>query len=174
MTTPALAPAPAPTPTPGLDEFLAHAVQEFVAPAVARATAHKLDDHQHAPWCWSVDGEEYFPADSEAQAHAEAIDRLESDGLAPGESHAYWLARQRAAEALVSSLVWLGDSIVECLDEHLADEIAADDAIVELSMTDTIALAAIVLAFIRARGGFMRFGIAPGTIVEHTHTAGAV
>lgn len=154
------------TPAPGLDEFVAH--------AIAQATAHKLDDHQHAPWCWSVDGEEYFPADSEAQAHAETIDRLESDGLAPGESHVYWLARQRAAEALVSSLVWLGDSIVECLDEHLADEIAADDAIVELNANDTVALGAIVLAFIRARDGFRRFGIAPGTIVEHTHTAGAV
>lgn len=153
------------TPTPGLDEFVAH--------AIAQATAHKLDDHQHAPWCWSVDSEEYFPADSEEQAHGQAIYRLESDGLAPGESRTYWLARQRAAESCVSSLVWLGDSIVDQLEFHLADDILSDDPIIELNDNDTVALGAIVLAFIRARGGFRRFGIAMSTIVGHTHTAGA-
>lgn len=154
-----------PAPAPGLDEFL----------ALAKAHVQAQEDSEAggARWCWSVDGEEYFAADTEAQAHGQAIDRLESDDLAPGESRTYWLARQRAAESCVSSLAWLGDSIVECLDEHLADEIAADDAIVELNANDTIALGAIVLAFIRARGGFRRFGIAMSTIVGHTHTAGA-
>lgn len=153
---------PIPQP-PGLDEFLAFARAHVQAQEDAEAGT--------ARWCWSVDEETYYAAETEADAHGAAIDSIESEAEADGQQRAYWIARQRPAEAHINCQ-WFGESIAGRLDE-LLEEIAIDEPAVELCPQDQTDLAAMVLAFVRARGGFLRFGIAGETIAQHTHTAGA-
>lgn len=152
-----------PAPTPELDEFL----------ALARAHLQAQEDAavNGARWCWSVDQEEYFDAESEAQAHGAAIDRLESDALEEGEERAYWIARQRPAEDWLS-LRWFGEDIVERLAERL-EEISVYRDAVKLSGDDMTDLAALVVTFVRLRDGFKTFAIAQESITEHRHTVGA-
>lgn len=149
------------TKPPGLDEFL----------AFSRAHVQAQEDAEagRARWCWSVDEETYCAAETEADAHGAAIDRIESEAEADGQERAYWIARQRPAEAFINCR-WFGESIAERLDE-LLEEIAIDDPAVELSPQDQTDLAAMVLAFVRLRNGFRRFGIAQESIAEHRHMA---
>jgi hypothetical protein len=149
------------------------ALAEFLALAKAHVQAQEDSEAGGARWCWSIDQEEYFDAETEAAAHGDAIDRLESDALEAGEERAYWIARQKPAEAYVA-VCWLGESIADRLVELLEDDIGGDDPPVQLSADDQSDLGALVLAFVRLRGGFVRFGIAQESITEHRHTAGAV
>ena len=141
---------------------------EFLALAKAHVQAQEDSEAGGARWCWSIDQEEYFDADTEAQAHGDAIDRLESDALEEGEQRAYWIARQKPAEAYLA-LRWLGESIADRLGEMLEDDIGGEDPAVQLSADDQTDLGALVVAFVRARGGFLRFGIAQQSITEHRH-----
>lgn len=145
---------------------------EFLALAKAHVQAQEDAEAGGARWCWSIDQEEYFDADTEAQAHGNAIDRLESDALEEGEERAYWVARQKPAEAYLA-LRWLGESIADRLDELLEDDIGGEYPVVQLSADDQTDLGALVVAFVRARGGFVRWGIAQETVTEHRHTVGA-
>lgn len=153
-------------------QSLPHALAEFLALAKAHVQAQEDAEAGGARWCWSIDQEEYVDAESEAQAHGDAIDRIESDALEEGEERAYWIARQKPAEAYLA-LRWLGESIADRLGELLEDDIGGEDPAVQLSADDQTDLGALVVAFVRARGGFVRFGIAQESIVEHRHTAGA-
>lgn len=148
------------------------ALAEFLALARAHVQAQEDSEAGGARWCWSIDQEEYFDAAGEAQAHAEAIDRLESDALEEGEERAYWIARQKPAEAYLA-LRGLGESIADRLGELLEDDIGGEDPAVQLSADDQTDLGALVVAFVRARGGFVRWGIAQETVTEHRHTVGA-
>lgn len=148
------------------------ALAEFLALAKAHVQAQEDSEAGGARWCWSIDQEEYFEAETEPEAHGDAIDRLESDALKEGEQRAYWIARQKPAEAYVA-VRWLGESIADRLVELLEDDIGGDDPPVQLSADDQAEMGALVLAFVRLRGGFVRFGIAPDTVVEHTHIVGS-
>lgn len=148
------------------------ALAEFLALAKAHVQAQEDAEAGGARWCWSIDQEEYVDAESEAQAHGDAIDRIESDALEEGEERAYWIARQKPAEAYLA-LRWLGESIADRLGELLEYDIGGEDPAVQLSADDQTDLGALVVAFVRARGGFVRFGIAQESIEEHQHFVGA-
>ena len=150
---------------PGLDWFVAFALRRIIETT--------RQDNPERGWCWSTDQETYFHVDDEAQAHGAAIDDLENNVLELGESHSYWIARSLSCELFISPR-YLGQHITEYLDEYLGDEIAwnGDDAIVSLNEQDRINLGAIVLAYIRAKGGFNGFGVDHRSIQEHTHTQG--
>lgn len=149
----------------------AAALADFLALARAHVQAQEDAAATGARWCWSVDQEEYFGAESEAQAHGDAMDRIECDALEEGEERAYWIARQRPAEDCLS-LRCFGEDIVEHLAERL-EEIAVYSDAVKLSTDDMTDLAALVVTFVRLRDGFKTFGIAQESITEHRHTVGA-
>jgi len=149
---------------PGLDDFLAFARAHVQAQEDAEAGT--------ARWCWSVDQEEYFDAESEAQAHGAAMDCIECNALEKGVERAYWIARQRPAEDCLS-LRWFGEDIVEHLSEWLEQVIAVQSDAVALSTHDITDLAALVVTFVRLRDGFKSFAIAQQTVTEHRHTVGA-
>lgn len=156
-----------------MDKPQPSALAEFLALAKAHVQAQEDSEAGGARWCWSIDQEEYFDAETEAAAHGDAIDRLESDALEEqGEERAYWIARQKPAEAYIA-VRWLGESIADRLVELLEDDIGGDDPPMQLSADDQADLGALVLAFVRLRGGFVRFGIAQESITEHLHTVGA-
>lgn len=155
-----------------MDKPQAPGLAEFLALAKAHVQAQEGAEAGGAGWCWSIDQECYYDAESEGQAHGAALDRIESEALEEGEERAYWIARQKPAEAYLA-LRWLGESIVDRLVELLEDDIGGDDPPVQLSADDQSDLGALVLAFVRLRGGFVRFGIAQETVTEHRHTVGA-
>lgn len=126
-------------------------------------------------WCYSIDGEGYrgsFATEQEAQGAA--IDCLESDDGEDGDVVSFWIARCCHPLDVIDHdkrLLWTGDHILEQVDEWCADEVAADDWILDMTEEDKVALGKLVLDFIRSRAKVQYYGITDA--VEHKHVLGS-
>ncbi len=125
-------------------------------------------------WCWSTDEESYRgQSDSEGEAHGDAIDALESDGE-DGETRSYWIARCCHPLDLIDHdkrSLWAGENFLEQVEEWCADEVGAEDAILDMTADDKVELGRLVLAFIRSRAKVQYYGIK--NAVEHKHVIGS-
>lgn len=126
-------------------------------------------------WCYSTDGEGYsgsFATQQEAQGAA--IDHLEGDDGEDGDVRSFWVARCCHPLDVIDHdkrQQWTGDSILEQVDEWCADEVAADDWILDMTDEDKAALGKLVLDFIRSRAKVQYYGITDA--VEHKHVLGS-
>lgn len=117
-------------------------------------------------YCWSTDEEEYRGKfDSREDALAEAV----ADGLddrEPGEPAVVWTAEVRDAMHFLRKWEWrIGERVIEDLDQSLYDEIAADEAIVEMDKEAATELGRLILDFVEKRASFNRYGV--DNIEEH-------
>lgn len=120
-------------------------------------------------YAYSTDQENYSGLfDTVAEAQGEATASMDMSGdYEPGDEYAYWIGEVQPAEALLQASR-IGQDFIERLDEWLADDIPADcGPIAELSNGDQAELGRLVIEFVRAKGGFKRYGIT--NAVEHKH-----
>ena len=120
-------------------------------------------------YAYSTDQENYHgPFDTVAEAQGEATVSMDQSGdYEPGDECSYWIGEVQTAEAFLQA-DRIGQDFVERLDEWLADNIPSDNGpVVALSTGDQAELGRLVIEFVRAKGGFQRFGIA--NAVEHKH-----
>jgi hypothetical protein len=106
--------------------------------------------------------------DSREDAAAEALQDLEADAL-PGDEVTFWTAKVRPAWSFFPG--WersLGRHIQEQVDEWLAEEIAADDAIVELAPERAAELGRLALDFLRKHAEFRSYAI--DDVQRHSQT----
>lgn len=111
-----------------------------------------------ALYCYSTNEEEYYGAfDTREEALAEATAELEGCDE-PGETRRVWTGVQRSAmHFLRKSTEHLGRDFAERIDEWLADNIVADDSIVEVK--DYPALGAALLDALEKHATFNRWAV---------------
>lgn len=125
-------------------------------------------------FCYSLDEEQYqgkfgTPGDAAAQAEAD----IDSDCWNEFEERKYWVAEVCHPLDVImhdKKALWAGETFVEQVEEWCADEIGADDRLIDLGKEDTAELGRLVFCFLRQRADFPYYGIA--NPVEHTHLAG--
>lgn len=126
-------------------------------------------------FCYSLDEEWYrgnFDTPSSAAAQAETdID----DECADGEVREYHVAECCHPIAVAfggqKSALWLGETIIEQIDEQCGNEISAEDAILDMSKEDLTKLGVMVLKFVRENAAVQYYGIK--NQVKHTYVAGS-
>ena len=111
-----------------------------------------------ALYCYSTNEEEYYGAfDTREEALAEATAELEGHDE-PGETRKVWTGVQRPAmHFLRKSTEHLGRDFAERIDEWLADNIAAEEEIVEVK--DYAALGAALLDVLEQHAKFNRWAV---------------
>lgn len=115
-------------------------------------------------YCWSHDEEEYHgDFDTREAALAEATAELEGNDE-PGETRAVWTGVQRKALYFLRRRAeHIGRDFAERMDEHLGDEIAADDPVVNI--TDLRAFGSALLDLLERHATFGRWAVAE--VQEH-------
>lgn len=120
-------------------------------------------------WCYSTNEEDFNgPFDTEVAAKNAAIQALdESKYRHLGDEANYWIANVAPAESFLHA-DRLGDWVVECLNEWLADEILSDGyELCDLNPDEQKELGEIIINFVKQKSGFKRFGVAGA--VKHSH-----
>jgi hypothetical protein len=117
-----------------------------------------------ARYCYSTDEENYF-GDIATREDALAEGTAELDGHdEPGETRTVWTGVQRhAMNFLRRSAKQIGIDFAERIDEWLADNIAAEDSIVNVADPD--AFGAALLALLEQHATFDRWAVAD--VQEH-------
>ena len=111
-----------------------------------------------ALYCYSTNEEEYYGAfDTREEALAEATAELEGHDE-PGETRKVWTGVQRPAMHFLRKITeHLGRDFAERIDEWLADNIAAEEEIVEVK--DYAALGAALLDVLEQHAEFNRWAV---------------
>ena len=111
-----------------------------------------------ALYCYSTNEEEYYGAfDTREEALAEATAELEGHDE-PGETRKVWTGVQRPAMHFLRKITeHLGRDFAERIDEWLADNIAAEEEIVEVK--DYAALGAALLDVLEQYAEFNRWAV---------------
>ena len=111
-----------------------------------------------AIYCYSTNEEEYYGAyDTREEALAEATAELEGHDE-PGETRKVWTGVQKPAMCFLrKSAEHLGRDFAERIDEWLADNIAAEEEIVEVK--DFAALGAALLDVLEQHATFNRWAV---------------
>lgn len=149
---------------PKVQEFL-EGIVTFPKPFIAG------ENDLTGKWCYSTDGESYSGRfDTEDAARGAAIDDLH-EFCEDDIEFSYWLAR--CCHPLDSikhdkRLLWSGERFMEQVEEWCADEISADDWILDMTEDDKVALGKLVFDFIRSRAKIQYYGITDA--VEYKHT----
>ena len=111
-------------------------------------------------FCWSLDGEE-FHGEFDTREAALAEGQAEAEGSwPPGHTGTIETGEQRHAMHFLRQ--WeqsIGESVVELLDQWLVDNIASDDAIVELIKEKQAAFGKHILDWIEVHGSFNRWAV---------------
>lgn len=120
--------------------------------------------------CYSTNQEDYHIAESkdrEGAAH-EAMDDLV--GMAElGEVRIVWVGEVKTAmEFLRERENRIGEDAVESLENWLADEIAADDAIIDMPSEKMHGLGKLILDYLAEHAKFHRYGVS--NVTEHQVT----
>ena len=121
-------------------------------------------------YCWSLDGEEFHGKfDSREAALAEG--QAEAENYWPyGHTGTVYTGEQRHVMHFLRK--WeasIGESVVERLDEWLFDEIASDEAIVDLIKEKHAAFGKHILDWLEQHASFNRWAVAE--VQEHEYTA---
>lgn len=120
-------------------------------------------------YCWSLDGEEFHgEVDTREAALAEGQANAENDWPHCHTGTVYTGEQRRAMHFLRKREASIGESVVEKLDEWLADEIASDDAIVELIKEKHAAFGKHILDWLEVHGSFSRWAVVG--VQEHEFT----
>lgn len=122
-------------------------------------------------WCYSTN-EENFTGNyaTEAEAHEEAKQKLNDDNE-PGSQCIYWIGRTVHAIDKIATeqeLTFIGECILERIEEDASEEIAADDQIFKMEADDIKALGSMVMAFVKEKATAKFFGVDGSQ--EFTHT----
>jgi hypothetical protein len=126
-----------------------------------------MTEEKKTKWCYSVNEENFNGSyDTEEEAHSEAQEHLDCD-MEVGDTAEYWIGNPKPAEEFLRPDM-VGQSIVEQVDEWLADDIGWDDHIVELTTAEATELGNMVIQYIRKVNGFRAYGIGQST--KHTYT----
>lgn len=120
-------------------------------------------------YCYSLNGEEYYGEfDTREAALAQAEAEAESQWM-PGHTCTAYTGEQRHAMTFLRK--WedrIGESILERLDEWLADDIASDDVIVDLIQEKHAAFGKHILDWLEVHGSFNRWAV--DSVQEHEFT----
>lgn len=127
-------------------------------PPQAVGSSDQLGAGAEALYCYSTNEEEYYGAfDTREEALAEATAELEGHDE-PGETRKVWTGVQKPAmHFLRKSTEHLGRDFAERIDEWLADNIAAEEEIVEVK--DYAALGAALLDVLEKHATFNRWAV---------------
>lgn len=122
-------------------------------------------------WCYSTN-EENFTGNfvTEAEAHKEARQELNNDHE-PGSQCTYWIGRTAHPIDKITTereLAFIGECILERIEESASEEIAADDQIFKMEPDDIKMLGAMVLAFVKEKATAKFFGVDGSQ--AHTYT----
>lgn len=122
-------------------------------------------------WCYSTN-EENFTGNfaTEAEAHEEAKQQLNNDHE-PGSQCAYWIGRTAHPIDKITTgreMEFLGDCILERIEESASEEIAADAQIFDMEPEDIKALGSMAMAFVKEKAAAKFFGVDGSK--AHTHT----
>lgn len=121
-------------------------------------------------WMWWYDGDERCHiVNSEAEAHGDAIACIEDD-CEPGESREYLVGRGIAPVDLLARMKWLGQDILERLEERAGEDTGAEDAVLSFTKQDEEDLARLLVEFVRARGKTCYWMADDKGATRHTHT----
>jgi len=116
-------------------------------------------------YAYSYDQEEYHGEfDTRGDALAEAISDGDSDG-----PHAVWTGEIVEGQELLrtgSKAYFLAERSIEQADEMLADEIAADDYIIEVTDAQKEELGRVIVEWLCTHAGFCRWGVK--NVQEHS------
>ena len=122
-------------------------------------------------YCYSVDGENY---NGDFDTREDALDGAAEDlayAHEPGsEVTVYTGVQVHAMHTLRRCEKWLGDNLLETLDEWVADDIAADDRIIEMTPEATAALSKLILDYVEQHATFNRWGV--DDVQEHKVVVG--
>lgn len=134
------------------------------------------EDPNLGKFCWWFDDDErYHMADSEAEAHGEAAQRIDEDAE-PGESREYWVARVAHPVDVIdgdTTALRLGENVLEQVDEWAGEETGAEDWTMDLTNEDKQDLGRMILTYLRQNAKAQWYGVAKGTKVKHSYTAGS-
>lgn len=122
-------------------------------------------------WCYSLNEENFDGTyDTEEEAHEEAKSELNNDNE-PGSQCTYWIGRTAHPIDKITTereLTFLGEYILERIEEDASEEIAADDQIFKMEPDDIKALGAMALAFVKEKAMAKFFGVNESK--AHTYT----
>ena len=120
-------------------------------------------------FCWSLDGEG-FHGEFDSREAALAEGQAEAENEWPyGHTGTVYTGEQRHAMHFLRK--WeasIGESVVERLDEWLFDEIASDEAIVDLIKEKHAAFGKHILDWLEVHGSFSRYAV--DAVQEHEFT----
>ncbi|MBE0434835.1 MAG: hypothetical protein IBX56_03415 [Methylomicrobium sp.] len=113
--------------------------------------------------CYSTDPDcYYYPADSEADAHAKAQREL-NDRRELGSEQTYWIAEQvHPIDIIINqprTLAWIGDNILEEIQEAIFGELPNDGEHFQMTPEQTLELVQVALDFIRKHAIVKYFGV---------------
>lgn len=122
-------------------------------------------------WCYSTN-EENFTGNfaTEAEAHDKVRQELNNDHE-PVTQCTYWIGRTAHPIDKITTereLTFLGEYILERIEEDASEEIAADDQIFKMEPDDIKMLGAMVLAFVKEKATAKFFGVDGSQ--AHTYT----
>lgn len=111
-------------------------------------------------YCWSSD-EERFQGDFATRE--EALAEAAAEGLydrEPGETATVWTGEIRHALSFLRKRErWIGENVIEQLDEWLCDDIASDDRIIDLPQDRQEELGKLILDFLEQHAGFTSWAV---------------
>ena len=138
-------------------------MSDDATPAKVRLTGG-LGAGDEARYCYSTDEEEFYgDFDAREDALAEATAELEGRDD-PGETRKVWTGVQKPAMYFLrKSSKQIGIDFAERIDELLADNIAAEGAIIEVADPDAFGVA--LLALLEQHAKFNRWAVAE--VQEH-------
>lgn len=125
-------------------------------------------------FCYSLNEEWYrgkydTPGAAAAQAETDIDDESED-----GEEREYFVAECCHPLDVINhdkSNLYLGEHIIEHIDQLCGDEVAAEDWILDMDPDDVEELGKLVLAFVREKASVQYYGIK--NTVKHTYVAGS-
>lgn len=125
-------------------------------------------------FCYSLNDEWYSGLfDSPGAAAAQAETDIDSE-CEDGESREYHIAECCNPLDVINHdkrNLYLGEHIIEHIDQLCADEVAAEDWILDMNKEELAELGGIVMAFVRENASVQYYGIK--NAVKHTYVAGS-
>ena len=145
-------------------------ITKFCAPddVLVHLCKHIMNNPENL-WCYSTDEEEYNgQCETEGEAHSDAQSQIDEDGD-EGELRDYWVAKIVHPLDCISQSV--GADVFDMLLEQIADEVAGDEAALDMHKEQVDELGKIIMAFVREHASVQRYGIKDP--VKHQYVTGS-
>lgn len=109
-------------------------------------------------YCYSLDEEQYHGKFDTLDEALGAATEAASDEHGPG-THVAYIGEVESAMEILRRASYLHEHILEHLENHLADQIAADDLIIQLPSEHRAGLATAVLDYLEMHASFTRYSV---------------